>query len=141
MRPVHASFTELEQVLLNFIINAQQAIEGLQRPGRILVKLSDVGKRVRLEVRDNGPGVQAADERKLFQPFFTTKPIGKGTGLGLSVSYGIIDSYGGVIGYRTTRAAVRRSSSNCPRPIPTTEEAPATNDRPSVLRGRVLPRL
>jgi C4-dicarboxylate-specific signal transduction histidine kinase len=100
VRKVHASFTELEQVLLNFIINAQQAIEGLQRPGRILVKLSDVGKRVRLEVRDNGPGVQAADERKLFQPFFTTKPIGEGTGLGLSVSYGIVRSYGGTIGYR-----------------------------------------
>ena len=40
------------------------------------------------------------DEPKLFQPFFTTKPVGKGTGLGLSVSYGIIESYGGVIGYR-----------------------------------------
>ena len=88
IRKVHASFTELEQVVLNFVINAQQAIEALQRPGRILIRLSDAGKRVRLEVRDNGPGVQAGDERKLFQPFFTTKPIGKGTGLGLSVSYG-----------------------------------------------------
>jgi C4-dicarboxylate-specific signal transduction histidine kinase len=141
VRPVHASFTELEQVLLNFIINAQQAIEGLQRPGRILVKLSDVGKRVRLEVRDNGPGVQAADERKLFQPFFTTKPIGKGTGLGLSVSYGIIDSYGGVIGYMNNEGGGATFFFELPAATPDAEEAPATNDRPSVLRGRVLPRL
>jgi C4-dicarboxylate-specific signal transduction histidine kinase len=52
-----------------------------------------------LEVHDNGPGVRPEDESKLFQPFFTTKPVGTGTGLGLSVSYGIIDSYGGSIGY------------------------------------------
>jgi C4-dicarboxylate-specific signal transduction histidine kinase len=141
VRQVHASFTELEQVLLNFIINAQQAIEGLLRPGRILIKLSDVGKRVRLEVRDNGPGVQAADERKLFQPFFTTKPIGKGTGLGLSVSYGIIDSYSGVIGYLNNEAGGATFFFELPAATPGAEEAPATNDRSSVLRGRVLPGL
>jgi signal transduction histidine kinase len=55
---------------------------------------------VRLEVQDDGPGVSPENEAKLFQPFFTTKPVGKGTGLGLSVSYGIIESYGGVIGCR-----------------------------------------
>ena len=51
---------------------------------------------MRLEVQDDGPGVSPEDEPKLFQPFFTTKPVGKGTGLGLSVSYGIIESYGGI---------------------------------------------
>jgi C4-dicarboxylate-specific signal transduction histidine kinase len=99
-RTVYANFTEIEQVALNFVINAQQAIESAGRPnGRILIRLWDSGKRVRLEVLDNGAGVSADDEPKLFQPFFTTKPVGKGTGLGLSVSYGIIDSYGGSIGY------------------------------------------
>ena len=100
---VYANFTEIEQVALNFVINAQQSIESSGRgSGRILIRLLDAGKRVRLEVSDNGPGVSPEDEPKLFQPFFTTKPVGKGTGLGLSVSYGIIDSYGGSIGYRTS---------------------------------------
>ena len=98
-RTVFANFTELEQVTLNFVINAQQSIEGSGRlRGRILIRLFDDRKRVRLEVQDDGPGVAGTDEAKLFQPFFTTKPVGKGTGLGLSVSYGIIDSYGGTIG-------------------------------------------
>ena len=99
-RSVLANFTELEQVLLNFTINAQQAIESTSHGrGRILIRLFDAAKRVRLEVHDDGPGVAPDDEAKLFQPFFTTKPVGKGTGLGLSVSYGIIDSYGGSIGH------------------------------------------
>jgi C4-dicarboxylate-specific signal transduction histidine kinase len=102
-RAVYANFTEIEQVALNFVINAQQSIESTGRGnGRILIRLLDAGKRVLLEVSDNGPGVSPEDEPKLFQPFFTTKPVGKGTGLGLSVSYGIIDSYGGSIGYRNS---------------------------------------
>jgi C4-dicarboxylate-specific signal transduction histidine kinase len=97
---VYANFTELEQVTLNLVINAQQALESMTPGrGRILIRLLDIGKKVRLEVCDNGQGVSPADELKLFQPFFTTKPVGKGTGLGLSVSYGIIDSYGGEIGH------------------------------------------
>jgi C4-dicarboxylate-specific signal transduction histidine kinase len=99
-RKVQANFTELEQVTLNFVINAQQSIEASPSGrGRIIVRVRDEGRRVRLDVLDNGGGVEPADEPKLFQPFFTTKPVGKGTGLGLSVSYGIIDSYGGSIGY------------------------------------------
>jgi C4-dicarboxylate-specific signal transduction histidine kinase len=98
---VQANITELEQVTLNFVINAQQSIESAERGcGRILIRLYEAGKKVRLEVQDDGPGVSPENEPKLFQPFFTTKPVGKGTGLGLSVSYGIIDSYGGAIGCR-----------------------------------------
>ena len=99
---VYANFTEIEQVALNFVINAQQAIEAAEKStGRILIRVFDLGTKVRVEVEDDGPGVSAKDEPKLFQPFFTTKPVGQGTGLGLSVSYGIIDSYGGTIGYRS----------------------------------------
>ena len=71
-------------------------------PGSRLICLRtyEEGDRVHLEVEDSGPGVAPENETKLFQPFFTTKPAGEGTGLGLSVSYGIIHSLGGEIGYR-----------------------------------------
>jgi C4-dicarboxylate-specific signal transduction histidine kinase len=98
---VSAVFTELQQVVLNFLINAEQAVTPLQ-PDRkwILIRTTDGRNSARLEVEDSGSGVPAGDEAKLFQPFFTTKPVGEGTGLGLSVSYGIITSHGGEIGYR-----------------------------------------
>lgn len=98
---VSAVFTELQQVLLNFLINAEQAVSRLEPARRrILLRTSDGRDTARLEVEDHGDGVPVGDEAKLFQPFFTTKPVGEGTGLGLSVSYGIITSHGGEIGYR-----------------------------------------
>jgi signal transduction histidine kinase len=146
-RQVYANFTEVEQVTLNFVINAQQSIESAGRPkGRIRIRVFDAGKKVRLEVQDDGPGVSAEDEPKLFQPFFTTKPVGKGTGLGLSVSYGIIESYGGVIGYRgnewggatfffelpVTEPAARA-------PSPSGRSFSKRDDRPPLLHGPVSP--
>ena len=100
-RPAHAVFTELQQVALNFIINAEQALRACDAGSRrIILRTRDDEDGVRLEVEDSGPGVAPESEAKLFQPFFTTKPVGEGTGLGLSVSYGIIRSLGGTIGYR-----------------------------------------
>jgi C4-dicarboxylate-specific signal transduction histidine kinase len=100
--PVLGVFTEFQQVILNFVINAEQAMAEAeaQRPRALTIRTFDRDGRTGCEVEDTGPGVPAEDEPKLFQPFFTTKPVGEGTGLGLSVSYGIIHSYGGVVGYR-----------------------------------------
>jgi C4-dicarboxylate-specific signal transduction histidine kinase len=135
-RRVYANFTELEQVTLNFVINAQQSIEAARRQhGRVMIHLYDTGKRVRLEVQDDGPGVSTQDEPKLFQPFFTTKPVGKGTGLGLSVSYGIIDSYGGTIGYRNNDWGGATFFFELPVADPAI--LPQPNDRSSVLQRRV----
>lgn len=104
-RPIMAVFTELQQVVLNFVVNAEQGIMSSGRlPGRITIRSRYVDGRVLLEVEDTGPGVPPENEAKLFQPFFTTKAVGEGTGLGLSVSYGIIDSMGGHIGYRRAPA-------------------------------------
>jgi C4-dicarboxylate-specific signal transduction histidine kinase len=142
VRKVNANFTELEQVTLNFVINAQQAIEGVQRsPGRILIRLTDNGENVRLEVGDNGPGVRPDDEPKLFQPFFTTKPVGKGTGLGLSVSYGIVDSYGGAIGSFNNDWGGATFFFELPAADSPSPDSRTLNDRAAVLRGPVLPRV
>jgi C4-dicarboxylate-specific signal transduction histidine kinase len=102
---VSAVLTELQQVLLNFVVNAEQSILASGRlPGRITIRVRDHNDRVTLEVEDTGPGISPDNEAKLFQPFFTTKPVGQGTGLGLSISYGIIDSLGGRIGYKSAPA-------------------------------------
>ena len=134
-RKVYANFTEVEQVTLNFVINAQQSIETAGRPkGRILIRVFDVGKRVRLEVQDDGPGVTPEDEPKLFQPFFTTKPTGKGTGLGLSVSYGIVDSYGGSIGHHRNEWGGATFFFDLPG-----VEGQTSDDRAAVLQRPVSP--
>jgi signal transduction histidine kinase len=98
---VMAIFTELQQVLLNFAINAEQAIVHSTAERReIEVRTGDRDGWAWIELEDSGPGVPLEHEPKLFQPFYTTKPVGEGTGLGLSVSYDIIRSHNGRIGYR-----------------------------------------
>ncbi len=92
---------ELQQVLLNLLTNAVQAIADLP-PGRlrrITIETARVEDRVILAVRDTGEGVPAELVANLFTPFFTTKPAGQGTGLGLSLSYGLIQAHGGTLAY------------------------------------------
>jgi two-component system NtrC family sensor kinase len=93
--PVHASPTEMQQVIMNLINNSLDAIDG--RGGVVEVKTSAKDDYVVLEVADNGPGIPEAYLPRIFDPFFTTKPVGKGTGLGLSICYGIITKMGGKI--------------------------------------------
>ncbi len=91
--------TEIEQVVLNILRNAAQAMAGhpVQAP-RIVIRLSGANQGVRIEIEDNGPGIPPEIQRRIFEPFFTTKKPGEGTGLGLSVSYFIItQGHGGAI--------------------------------------------
>jgi two-component system NtrC family sensor kinase len=85
---------QMEQVLLNLINNAMDAISD---SGRISLRMRLDGGRVAIEVEDTGCGMSGDQMAKIFFPFFTTKAVGKGTGLGLSISYGIIKALGGSI--------------------------------------------
>jgi two-component system NtrC family sensor kinase len=89
---------QLQQVLLNLIINAQQAISGARGYGTVRITIGPDGPdRIALTVEDDGPGVPTGLRDVIFQPFYTTKPAGQGTGLGLSISAGIVRAHGGEI--------------------------------------------
>jgi two-component system, NtrC family, sensor kinase len=92
---------ELQQVLLNLVTNAVQAVSGLEpgEPRRITLSTRRSNGDAMLSVRDTGPGVPPHLVPYLFTPFFTTKGPGEGTGLGLSLSYGLVKAHGGVLEY------------------------------------------
>jgi two-component system NtrC family sensor kinase len=92
---IHASPSEMQQVLLNLINNAVDAME--KSGGSIDITTRVDGAYVVLDVADTGPGIPQANLARIFDPFFTTKAVGKGTGLGLSICYGIIHKMGGEI--------------------------------------------
>jgi two-component system, NtrC family, sensor kinase len=86
---------QLQQVFLNIINNAYDAVRDSGRPPRIEIMTTSVGGFAEVSFRDNGHGISFPD--RIFDPFFTTKEVGKGTGLGLSICYGILREHGGEI--------------------------------------------
>jgi signal transduction histidine kinase len=87
---------QLEQVFINLLTNARDAVANSERK---LIKIScriDSGKAI-MTFNDTGPGIPKGLEKKIFDPFFTTKEVGAGTGLGLSITYGIIKEHQGMI--------------------------------------------
>jgi PAS domain S-box-containing protein len=96
---VFADGHQLQQVLLNLVINAEQAMLAANGRGVLVVRTWHDAEQesVLLEVNDDGPGIAENMQSKIFDPFFTTKDVGKGTGLGLTVAYAIIQEHGGRI--------------------------------------------
>lgn len=92
---VWANGSEMQQMLLNLLINAEQALTTVDTRRAIILGTQAWDDRVRLRVADTGPGIPAEIQAKIFDPFFTTKPEGMGTGLGLSICYGIVHDHGG----------------------------------------------
>lgn len=92
--PVQGGSVRLQQVLVNILTNACDAVEGLEDRKIELAARREEG-RVVIEIADRGPGVPPAIAERIFDPFFTTKGVGKGLGLGLSISYNIIKDFGG----------------------------------------------
>jgi histidine kinase len=106
--PILADRNRLQQVFINLLTNARDAIkEKRERLGiqgvlqQILVRTAIIDGKVRVEVQDTGIGIPKALRDRIFEPFFTTKRLGKGTGLGLSISYGIVGDYHGTMSVET----------------------------------------
>ena len=142
-----ANGSEVQQMLLNLLINAEQALMTMSGGDRRTISIStatagDDG--VLLQVADTGPGIPADIQEKIFDPFFTTKPEGIGTGLGLSICYGIVHDHGGrisvhsVVGQGTTFAVIlprdARTRQRATPPVPpATAQARTPDGKLSVL--------
>jgi len=102
---VFASASDIEQTLVNLLINARDAVEGVASPWiRVETMRQGPGGEVLIRISDNGVGMSEETQRRVFEPFFTTKEPGRGTGLGLATAYAIVRDHGGSIGCESAPA-------------------------------------
>jgi two-component system, NtrC family, sensor kinase len=94
---IYADQFKLQQVFLNIVINAEYFMKEANNGGTLNIKTEQVGSMVKISITDNGPGISKENINHIFDPFYTTKPVGKGTGLGLSICHGIISEHNGRI--------------------------------------------
>ena len=128
---------QLQQVFLNIVNNAVDAILEHAEQGSIWVRTGLESDRFFVEFTDSGPGVH--DASRVFDPFYTTKPVGKGTGLGLSICYGIISEHGGTIRVRNTPPRGATFTIELPwQPREKLEEPSDAQGTPAGHGGRVL---
>src|SRR5688500_18431006 len=150
---VYAERTQIEQVALNLLVNARQALEGMidapaelgagprQRQPRIGVRTWSEGRRVMLEISDNGPGIAPEMRSRIWDPFFTTKPEGEGTGLGLAMVHGIVTGYDGTIELDTEVGAGTRfvislpADTRAPAPVETEVQGDTSPPREQAARA------
>jgi two-component system NtrC family sensor kinase len=93
--PIGGDFHQLQQVVLNILNNAVDAVNETGNAGEIWIRTRHIDNSLQIEITDTGKGLK--DPNRIFDPFYTTKPVGKGTGLGLSICYGIVKEHGGEI--------------------------------------------
>lgn len=135
--PILGSPNQLQQVFLNIINNAAQAIASTGKPGTVVVRARPWLDGVAVDISDNGPGIPEEFHARVFEPFFSTKPEGEGTGLGLSICQGIIKEHDGRI---TLKSAPGRGATFTielpPAREPVSTAAPAQGG--SAATGRIL---
>jgi two-component system cell cycle sensor histidine kinase/response regulator CckA len=145
-QPVFADPGQIEQVLLNLVANARDAMPD---GGRVTIATSQVtsngtrpprttlppGAYVELSVSDTGTGMSPEVQAHLFEPFFTTKPVGSGTGLGLATVHGIVKQSGGHIGVQSAPGRGTTFTVHLPVASPTSDDSALITDRANVLEG------
>ena len=137
--PVFADGAQIQQALLNLLLNAEQAMKTMESRSLVIAARAEPEcGAVLIEVRDSGHGIEPANVRRVFDPFFTTRGVGEGTGLGLSIVYGIVRDHGGQVWvesepFKRTSFFIR---------LPARYDERAQSDRPLVLiaHGDGVPR-
>ncbi|HTS12205.1 MAG TPA: ATP-binding protein [Candidatus Limnocylindrales bacterium] len=137
---------QLQQVILNLVVNAEQALVEGRGQGHVWIRTSHLrqraGDRILIEISDDGPGIAPEIASRIFDPFFTTKPPGVGTGLGLSIVYGIVHQHGGEITLDSQRGLGARFTVELPVVAVPATERPVTVlqpvSGPATRRGRIL---
>jgi two-component system NtrC family sensor kinase len=126
---------QLQQVFLNLIVNAEQAMTEAHGRGRLVIQTrtkhrGTPGDWIEIRIMDDGPGISADHLDSIFEPFFTTKPVGQGTGLGLSISRGIIADHGGTLSARTELGRGATFIIELPVEAPSESPAPHSCEQP-----------
>ena len=126
---------QLVQVFMNLITNAEQAMRDAHGKGTLTITSAMAGTSIRVDIRDDGPGIAPGLIQKIFDPFFTTKPVGQGTGLGLSICQGILKEHGGTI----EAASQPGEGTMFSVALPVVEGAPARPETEPLPERRVEP--
>ena len=138
---VVADSHQIEQVFLNIINNAVDAIQESGRSGKLKIRVHHFGGHICTQFVDNGTGIK--NPKRIFDPFYTTKSVGKGTGLGLSICYGIVKEHGGDITASNNSDGgatieVRMPAATASATVPEVESKPVTRQHEGAIHGRVL---
>ena len=136
--PIDVDPVQIQQVFVNLLNNAAQAILSTGRPGRILVHACRFLDGVAVDVTDDGPGMPETLASQVFEPFFTTKAEGEGTGLGLSISQGIVREHGGRITLSTEEGKGSTFTVHLPVGVARTAPDPVARPRGPARRLNVL---
>jgi len=126
--PVEAYFGQLNQVWMNLLVNAAQAVS--RKGGEVGIVTRAVGESVSVTISDTGGGIAAEHLNRVFEPFYTTKPVGEGTGLGLSISFGIVERHKGTI--RVESRPNKGTSFTVTIPVNIAAEPSGENERTSI---------
>jgi two-component system NtrC family sensor kinase len=132
---------QLQQVLLNLLTNAQQALRAAPGPREVSLttQYDPTQQQITLAVTDTGPGIPPALQARIFEPFFTTKPPGVGTGLGLPLCRGIVEAHGGTL--EVSSALGHGATFRLTLPlgaVPASMPVPSSTDAAPVVRGRTI---